>query len=94
MFHVAMLIVLARFGFGVYTQVVIVNYGLLYGSLAWFVTLALWVYILALMALFGAEFAAEFQKRQETLARLAAKKLRSEAPEQNERLGRSDPGDV
>jgi membrane protein len=69
-FSSAVLIVLARFGFGVYTRVIIDNYGLLYGSLAWFVTLALWVYILALMALFGAEFAAEFQKRQEALARL------------------------
>ena len=69
-FSSAVLIVLARFGFGVYTRVVIDNYGLLYGSLAWFVTLALWVYILAMMALFGAEFAAEFQKRQEALARL------------------------
>lgn len=61
----AVLIVLTRFGFGLYTGVVIERYGLLYGSLAWFVTLALWVYILALMAMFGAEFAAEFQKRQE-----------------------------
>jgi membrane protein len=93
-FFSAVLIVLVRFGFGVYTQVVIDNYGLLYGSLAWFVTLALWVYILALMALFGAEFAAEFQKRQETLARREARKRDSTAPEQTESPGRSDPEDV
>lgn len=79
----AVLIVVVRFGFGVYTQVVIDNYGLLYGSLAWFVTLALWVYILALMALFGAEFAAEFQKRQQLLAKLAKRKeSKAEEPEQ------------
>jgi len=73
----AVLIVLTRFGFGVYTGVVIERYGLLYGSLAWFVTLALWVYILALMALFGAEFAAEFQKRQELLIKMADRQSKS-----------------
>jgi membrane protein len=78
----AVLIVLARFGFGVYTQVVIDRYGYLYGSLAWFVTLALWVYILALMALFGAEFAAEFQKRQELLKEFAKRQINPEEPEQ------------
>jgi membrane protein len=88
----AVLIVLARFGFGVYTKVVIDNYGLLYGSLAWFVTLALWVYILALMALFGAEFAAEFQKRQEAIARFAEKQAKSEKePEQSQRPDRNGP---
>jgi membrane protein len=84
-FSSAVLIVLARFGFGVYTRVIIDNYGLLYGSLAWFVTLALWVYILALMALFGAEFAAEFQKRQEALARLEEQESKAErAPGQTQ----------
>ena len=82
----AVLIVLTRFGFGVYTGVVINRYGLLYGSLAWFVTLALWVYILALMALFGAEFAAEFQNRQEILAKLEKRQSKSLSPEQNQKL--------
>jgi membrane protein len=90
----AVLIVLVKFGFGLYTRVVIDNYGLLYGSLAWFVTLALWVYILALMALFGAEFAAEFQKRQEALARLAEREaIAEEVPEQNDQPIQSDPAD-
>jgi membrane protein len=92
-FFSSVMIVLVRFGFGVYTRVVLHNYGLLYGSLAWFVTLALWVYILAMMALFGAEFAAEFQKRQEILAQVAAQKLspgaepeKSPPPDQNDHL--------
>jgi membrane protein len=72
----AVLIVLTRFGFGLYTGIVIERYGLLYGSLAWFVTLALWVYILALMAMFGAEFAAEFQKRQELLDKLTERQTK------------------
>lgn len=78
----AVLIVVTRFGFRVYTQVVIDNYGFLYGSLAWFVTLALWVYILALMALFGAEFAAEFQRRQELLKEFAERQAKPEELEQ------------
>lgn len=81
-FFSAVLIVVTRFGFGVYTQLVIDNYGLLYGSLAWFVTLALWVYILAIMALFGAEFASEFQNRQEILAKYAEENSTAEVLEQ------------
>jgi membrane protein len=59
----AILIVLVKYLFGFYVNLVISNYGLVYGSLAWFLALALWVYIISVLLLMGAEFAAAFQKR-------------------------------
>ncbi len=59
----AILIVLVKFLFGFYVNLVISNYGLVYGSLAWFLALALWVYIISVLLLMGAEFAAAFQRR-------------------------------
>ena len=42
----------------------------LIGMTAWFLALALWVYLVAILMLFGAEIAAAFQKRQQRLAGL------------------------
>jgi membrane protein len=67
-FSAAVALIVAKFGFRLYTQIVVARSGLLYGSLTWFLTLALWVYLVGVLILFGAEFAAAFQKRQEILA--------------------------
>ena len=67
-FSAAVTLILAKFGFRLYTQVVVARSGLLYGSVTWFLTLALWIYLVGVLILFGAEFAAAFQKRQEILA--------------------------
>lgn len=60
----AILIVVAKFGFGIYIGFVIENYGLVYGYLAWFLALALWVYLLAVLILLGAELAAAMQLKK------------------------------
>ena len=70
-FSAAVLVMVAKFGFRLYTILVIQRSGLLYGSLTWFLILALWVYLLAVLTLFGAEFAAAFQHRQNILAAVA-----------------------
>ena len=70
-----MLIVVAKWGFRLYTSVVIRRSGLIYGSLAWFLTMALWVYLVAQLFFFGAEFAAEFQRRSEKLKRIQIEKF-------------------
>jgi len=66
-FSAAVMIVLAKFVFGYYTIIVTARSGLLYGSLTWFLTMALWVYLVGSLFLFGAEFAATFQQRQQIL---------------------------
>ena len=71
-FSAAVLVMVAKFAFRLYTILVIQRSGLLYGSLTWFLILALWVYLVAVLTLFGAEFAAAFQHRQRILAAVAA----------------------
>jgi membrane protein len=73
-FSAAVLLIVAKFAFRVYTAVVVETSGLLYGSLTWFLTLALWVYMVGVLILFGAEFAAAFQRRQQILAKTKAEK--------------------
>lgn len=63
----ALLLIIAKFIFRLYTSIVVARSGLLYGSLTWFLTLALWVYLVGVLILFGAEFASAYQKRQEIL---------------------------
>jgi membrane protein len=60
----AILIVVVKFIFGIYISAVIANYGFIYGYLAWFLALALWVYLLAVLILMGAEFAAALQLKK------------------------------
>lgn len=60
----AILLVVAKFIFGLYIGVVVSTYGLIYGSLAWFLTIALWVYLIGVLILLGAEFAAAFQEQE------------------------------
>jgi len=72
-FSAAVLLMMAKLGFGFYTSLVIARNGLLYGSLTWFLTVALWVYLVGVLILFGAEFAATFQQRQQILASLRIK---------------------
>ena len=66
-FSSAVLLMLAKFGFRLYTSSVLNRSGLLYGSVTWFMTLALWIYLVGVLILFGAEFAAAFQYRQDVL---------------------------
>ncbi|HEY4718901.1 MAG TPA: YihY/virulence factor BrkB family protein [Anaerolineales bacterium] len=49
------LIFLARLIFDVFINSAFVNYGTVYGSLAWIVSLALWAYVVAILFLWGAE---------------------------------------
>jgi membrane protein len=67
-FSAAVLLMIAKLGFGIYTSLVVERNGLVYGSLTWFLTVALWVYLVGVLILFGAEFAATFQQRQKILA--------------------------
>jgi membrane protein len=60
----AILIVVAKFIFGLYIGMVINTYGLVYGYLAWFLALALWVYLLAVLILLGGELAAAMQLKK------------------------------
>lgn len=66
-FTAGVLVIIAKFAFRLYTSLIIDRSGLLYGSLAWILTVALWVYLLAILSLFGAEFAAAYQHRQEII---------------------------
>jgi membrane protein len=66
-FSSAVLLMVAKFGFRLYTSIVLARSGLLYGSVTWFMTLALWIYLVGVLILFGAEFAAAFQYRQMVL---------------------------
>ena len=70
-FTSAVLLMIAKFGFRLYTASVLNRSGLLYGSVTWFMTLALWIYLIGVLILFGAEFAAAFQYRQMSLKRNA-----------------------
>jgi membrane protein len=67
-FSSAVLLIVAKFGFRLYTSLVLSRSGLIYGSVTWFMTLALWIYLVGVLILFGAEFAAAFQYRQKVLA--------------------------
>jgi uncharacterized BrkB/YihY/UPF0761 family membrane protein len=58
------LIVIAKFIFGICIGLVVTNYGLVYGYLAWFLALALWVYLLAVFILLGGELAAAMQLKK------------------------------
>jgi len=73
-FSAAVMLMIGKFVFRLYTILVIQRSGLLYGSLTWFLILALWVYLVAVLTLFGAEFAAAFQHRQRILAAIAAQR--------------------
>ena len=57
---------LATLGFGWYVRN-ITNYNLLYGSVGTSIALLSWMYILALIALFGCEFNAEAERMQVAL---------------------------
>ncbi|HKJ26729.1 MAG TPA: YihY/virulence factor BrkB family protein [Anaerolineales bacterium] len=76
-FSAAVMIVLAKFLFRYYTIIVTARSGLLYGSLTWFLTMALWVYLVGALFLFGAEFSAAFQHRQKVLARAKKQSAKS-----------------
>ncbi len=81
-FSAGVLVIFAKFAFRVYTSLVINRSGLLYGSLTWFLTFALWVYLLAILSLFGAEFAAAYQRRQDIIRsnRSKLKELENQIP--------------
>jgi membrane protein len=76
-FTSAVLLMIAKFGFRLYTTSVLNRSGLLYGSVTWFMTLALWIYLMGVLILFGAEFAAAFQYRQIVMERHARSKRKS-----------------
>ncbi|MCW5876582.1 MAG: YihY family inner membrane protein [Anaerolineales bacterium] len=63
----AVLLVAARVIFDWFIQSAFANYGAVYGSLAWIVSLALWVYVVATLFLLGAEFGSVLEA-QETAA--------------------------
>ena len=71
-FSATVMLMIGKFAFRLYTILVIQRSGLLYGSLTWFLILALWVYLVAVLTLFGAEFAAAFQQRQRIIAAITA----------------------
>jgi YihY family inner membrane protein len=48
-------ILAARFGFDLFINSTFANYGSVYGSLAWIVSLALWTFAVATLFLLGAE---------------------------------------
>jgi membrane protein len=52
----AMSISAARFVFDIFINSTFADYGAVYGSLAWIVSLALWSYVVATLFLLGAEF--------------------------------------
>lgn len=67
----ALFIQIARFFFDLYLGLAFRNFGLIYGSLAWIVALALWSYLVAVLFFFGAEVGAELEEREQ----LRVKKL-------------------
>lgn len=54
---------LTKFGFGWYLSSAFSRYGLIYGTLAWIMVLALWVYISGLIVLLGAELGASLNRK-------------------------------
>lgn len=54
-FAAAIAIVAARYVFDIFINSTFVNYGSIYGSLAWMISLALWSYVVATIFLLGAE---------------------------------------
>jgi len=55
-FAAGLSILAARFVFDMFINSAFANYGSVYGSLAWIVSLALWTFVVATLFLFGAEF--------------------------------------
>lgn len=55
---VSLTLVVARAFFDVYLSSAFTNYGAVYGSLAWIISLALWTYVVSVLFLLGAEFGA------------------------------------
>lgn len=72
-FLATILWLLATLGFGWYVRN-ISNYNLLYGSVGTSIALLSWMYILALIALFGCEFNAESERMRQALEALEATK--------------------
>lgn len=64
----SLLLVAARSLFDDYLSSAFTNYGAVYGSLAWIISLALWTYVVSTLFLLGAEFGATLNK-SELLAR-------------------------
>ncbi len=58
------LIEIAKTLFTLYLGSAFVNYGAVYGSLAWMVALALWVYLVGILFFLGAEVAAGMERRR------------------------------
>lgn len=58
------LIELAKYGFTQYLGSAYANYGAVYGSIAWIVALALWVYFVGLLFFFGAEVSAAMERNR------------------------------
>lgn len=65
----ALLIQIARFFFDLYLGLAFQNFGLIYGSLAWIVALALWAYLVAVLFFFGAEVGAQLEEREQRHAK-------------------------
>jgi membrane protein len=55
-------IFVARFVFDLFINSTFVNYGAVYGSLAWIVSLALWTFVVATLFLMGAELGSVLEK--------------------------------
>lgn len=55
---------IAKTLFGLYLNSAFVNYGYVYGSLAWLIALALWTYLVSVLFFFGAEFGSTLDKRR------------------------------
>ncbi|MFN2146376.1 MAG: YihY/virulence factor BrkB family protein [Anaerolineales bacterium] len=91
-FSSAVMLMIAKLGFRTYTSSVLDRSGLLYGSVTWFMTLALWIYLVGVLILFGAEFAAAFQHRQQVLERY--RKGVEEVEEAKEEEIEEEPGEV
>ena len=60
----SLLMAAARSLFDVYLSSAFANYGSVYGSLAWIISLALWIYVISVLFLLGAEFGATLAKSQ------------------------------
>ena len=58
------MIEVAKHIFAFYLGSAFANYGAVYGSLAWIVALAFWAYLVGVMFFFGAEIAAELERRK------------------------------
>jgi len=58
------LIAASQYFFAWYLSSAFVNYGYIYGSLAWIISLALWTYVVSVLFFFGAEFGALLEQRE------------------------------